>query len=149
MAVLDVKTMEDRISQTVMQPRFQSVIVAFFAIAALFLASIGIFGVVAHSTAQRTQEIGIRMALGANRADVVETVLLDGLRPVLFGVLLGLGGALALSRIFSSLLFNVAATDPSIFLLAAFVLTVVATAACLGPAKRAAQVDPMIALRAE
>ncbi len=149
MPVFDVRTMENRMAETVGQPRFQSVIVAFFAFAALFLASIGIFGVVAHSTAQRTQEIGIRMALGANRADVVETVLLDGLRPVLFGVLLGLGGALALSRIFSSLLFNVTATDPSIFLLAALVLTVVATAACLGPARRATQVDPMIALRAE
>ena len=149
MPVFDLRTMEDRISETVGQPRFQSMIVAFFAFAALFLASIGIFGVVAHSTAQRTQEIGIRMALGANGSRVIETVLLDGLRPVLFGVVIGLAGALALSRIFSSLLFNVAATDPSIYLLAAFVLTVVATAACLGPAKRAAQVDPMIALRAE
>jgi len=149
MAVLDVRTMEDRISQTVMQPRFQSMIVAVFAFAALFLASIGIFGVVAHSTAQRTQEIGIRMALGANGRRVIETVLLDGLRPVLFGVLLGLGGALALSRIFSSLLFNVAATDPTTFLTAAVLLTVVAIIACLGPARRATQVDPMVALRAE
>jgi putative ABC transport system permease protein len=147
MPVFDVKTMEDRISESIGQPRFETAIVAFFAAAALFLAAIGIFGVVAHSTAQRTQEIGIRMALGANGVQVIETVLLDGLRPVLFGVLLGLGGALALSRVFSTLLFNVAATDPSTFLAAAIMLTLVATAACLGPASRATKVDPVIALR--
>jgi putative ABC transport system permease protein len=149
MPVYDVRTMEDRISETVGQPRFQSMIVAFFAFAALFLASIGIFGVVAHSTAQRTQEIGIRMALGANGTQVIEAVMLDGLRPVASGVMIGLGGALALSRIFSSLLFNVPATDPSTFLLAALLLTLVAIAACLGPARKATRVDPMIALRAE
>jgi len=148
-SVFDTTTMEDRISHTVMQPRFQTVIVAFFACAALFLSSIGIFGVVAHSTAQRTQEIGIRMALGANDTQVVETVMLDGLRPVLFGVVIGLAGALALSRIFKSLLFNVAATDPATFLAAALALNVVAIAACLGPARRATRVDPMVALRAE
>jgi len=149
MPVFDVRTMDDRISETVGQPRFQSMIVAFFAFAAIFLASIGIFGVVAHSTAQRTQEIGIRMALGANGTQVIETVMLDGLRPVALGVVIGLGGALALSRIFSSLLFNVAATDPSTFVLAAILLTLVAIAACLGPARRATRVDPMVALRAE
>lgn len=149
MPVFDVRTMEDRISETVGQPRFQTAIVGFFAAAALFLAAIGIFGVVAHSTAQRTKEIGIRMALGADSGRVVETVLLDGMRPVLAGVVLGLAGALALSRIFSNLLFKVTATDPSTFLLAAVVLTLIATAACLGPARRATRVDPMIALRAE
>jgi putative ABC transport system permease protein len=149
MPIFDVKTMEDRISESIGQPRFETAIVAFFAAAALFLAAIGIFGVVAHSTAQRTQEIGIRMALGADAARVVETVLFDGLRPVLIGVVLGLGGALALSRVFSSLLFNVHSTDPSTFLLASVLLTLVAIAACLGPARRATQVDPMVALRAE
>jgi ABC-type antimicrobial peptide transport system permease subunit len=149
MAVLDVKTMEDRISETVMQPRFESMIVAFFAFAALFLSSIGIFGVVAHSTAQRTSEIGIRMALGASGGRVVETVMLDGLRPVLAGVLIGLAGALAFSRVFSNLLFNVAASDPSTLILASLLLMLVASAACLGPARRATKVDPMVALRAE
>jgi putative ABC transport system permease protein len=149
MAVFDVRTMEDRISQTVTQPKFQTMIVSFFAAAALFLAAIGIFAVVAHSTAQRTQEIGIRMALGADRARVVQTVIFDGLRPVLAGVVLGLAGALAFSRILSSVLFNVAATDPSTFLLSALLLTLVAIAACLGPARRATKVDPMIALKSE
>jgi putative ABC transport system permease protein len=149
MPIFDVHTMEERVQQSVGQPRFQTVVVGFFAVAALFLAAVGIFGVVAHSTAQRTQEIGIRMALGANGAHVIETVMLDGLRPVLFGVVLGLAGAAALSRVFSNLLFNVTATDPSTFVLAALVLSIVAIAACLGPARRATRVDPVVALRAE
>ena len=147
--VFDARTMEDRISETVTQPRFQTAIVSFFAAAALFLAAIGIFGVVAHSTAQRTQEIGIRMALGADRARVVETVVLDGLGSVLAGVILGVVGALAFSRVLSSVLFNVAATDLSTFVLAGTLLTLVAITACVGPARRATKVDPMIALRSE
>jgi putative ABC transport system permease protein len=89
------------------------------------------------------------MALGANGTQVIEAVMLDGLRPVASGVVIGLGGALALSRIFSSLLFNVPANDPSTFLLAALLLTLVAIAACLGPARKATRVDPTVALRAE
>jgi predicted permease len=149
MPVYDVRTMEDRIADTTGQPKFEAAIVAFFAAAALFLAAIGIFAVVAHSTAQRTQEIGIRMALGADAGRVVQTVMRDGLRPVLVGVALGVAGALALSRILASVLFHVAPTDPTTFLLSALVLTLVAIAACLGPARRATQVDPMIALRSE
>ncbi len=149
MPIFDVRTMEDRVSESIGQPRFETSIVGFFAAAALFLAAIGIFGVVAHSTAQRTREIGIRMALGANGAQVIQTVILDGLRPVLLGLVLGMTGALALSRILSSVLFHVSAKDPSTVFLAAIVLTLVALAACLVPARRATQVDPMIALRAE
>ena len=89
------------------------------------------------------------MAIGADSAQVVKGVLFDGMRPVLLGVLLGLGGALAASRIFSSVLYDVPATDPSTFLLAAGLLTLVAIGACFGPARRASQVDPMVALRAE
>jgi ABC-type antimicrobial peptide transport system permease subunit len=147
MAVFDVRTMEDRISATIGQPRFETAIVAFFAGAALFLAAIGIFGVVAHSTAQRTQEIGIRMALGADGTRVIQTVMFDGLRPVAAGVALGLVGAFAFSRILTSVLFQVTATDPSSFLYAAVLLILVAAAACLGPARRATRVDPAIALR--
>jgi predicted permease len=147
MPVFDVKTMEDRIAESIGQPRFETAMVAFFAAAALFLSSIGIFGVVAHSTAQRTQEIGIRMALGADGPKVIQTVLFDGLRPVSLGLLLGVGGAIALSSVFSSLLFDVSATDPATFLGAALLLTLVAIAACLGPARRATKVDPAIALR--
>jgi len=146
-AVFDVRTMEDRISTTIGQPRFEAAIVAFFAGTALFLAAIGIFGVVAHSTAQRTQEIGIRMALGADGTRVIQTVLYQGLRPVAAGVALGLLGALVFSRVLTSVLFQVAATDPPSFLYAAAVLTLVGVASCLGPARRATRVDPAIALR--
>jgi putative ABC transport system permease protein len=149
MLVLDAKTMEDQIWSTVAEPRFEAAIVGFFAAAAVFLAAIGIFGVVAHTTVQRTQEIGIRMALGADGTRVIEAVMLDGLRPVLGGVLLGLAGAFASSRLISSILFNVKATDLPTFLMAAGILAIVAIGACLGPARRATRVDPMVALRAE
>ena len=145
--VYDVVTMDDHIAKSIGQPRFETTLLAFFAAAALFLAAIGIFGVVAHSTAQRTHEIGIRMALGADRARVVQTVLRDGLRPVIFGVASGLAGAFFLTRLIKSELFQVADKDPQSFLLAAILLTLVATAACLIPASRATKVDPAIALR--
>jgi putative ABC transport system permease protein len=147
MPVFDVKTMEDRVAESVGQPRFETAVVGFFAGAALFLAAIGIFGVVAHSTAQRTQEIGIRMALGADAARVIQTVMLDGLRPVVYGVALGLTGAWSLSSILRSTLFQVTSTDPPSFLIAAVLLALVAVAACLIPAARTARVDPVIALR--
>ena len=147
MPVFDVRTMEDRISESIGQPRFETAIVGFFAASALFLAAIGIFGVVAHSTAQRTQEIGIRMALGADRARVIQTVMLSGLRPVIAGVVCGLAGAFFLTRLIKSELFQVTETDPQSFLLAAIALTAVAAAACLIPASRATRVDPVIALR--
>ncbi|HTB14683.1 MAG TPA: ABC transporter permease [Bryobacteraceae bacterium] len=149
MPVFDVKTMEDRIAESIGQPRFETAIVAFFAAAALFLAAIGIFGVVAHSTAQRTHEIGIRMALGADRARVIKTVMFDGLRPVIFGIAIGLAGAFFLTALIKSALFQVAGTDPQSFGIAAALLGIVAAAACLVPASRATKVDPMIALRQE
>jgi putative ABC transport system permease protein len=145
--VYDVVTMDDRIAKSIGQPRFETTLLTFFAASALFLAAIGIFGVVAHSTAQRTHEIGIRMALGADRARVIQTVMRDGLRPVIFGIALGLGGAFLTATLIKSALFQVAATDPQSFLIASALLTLVATAACLVPATRATKVDPSIALR--
>lgn len=147
--VYDVKTMEQRMAQSIAQPRFESVLLAFFAGAALFLATLGIFGVVAHSTQQRTQEIGIRLALGADAARVLQGVVLGGLRPVLTGVALGLAGAAAMGRMLSSVLFRVSPTDPATFTLAGVVLAGVAVAACLGPARKATRIDPMAALRSE
>lgn len=117
--------MKQHVAQSIGQPRFETVLVVFFAITALFLAAIGIFGVVAHSTGQRTQEIGIRMALGADAARVLQRVILDGLRPALIGVVCGLAGALALSRLLTSVLFHVNAGDPATFTLAAVALTAV------------------------
>ena len=113
--VFDLTTMDDRVGRSIAQPRFQTVLLAFFAFAALALAAVGIFGVVAHATLQRTQEIGIRMALGADAGRVVATVLADGLKPVAVGIVLGLAGALALARLLSSALFEVAPRDLAAF----------------------------------
>lgn len=149
MPLFEVTTMEDRIAKTIGQPRFETILVGMFAAAALFLAAIGIFGVVAHSTARHTQEIGIRMALGASSNRVVRHVIAGGLRPVLAGLVAGSAGALAMTRLLRSVLFHVTATDPATFIAAIAILALVAVAACLGPARRATRVDPMIALRAE
>jgi len=147
--VYDVTTMEKRVEESAGQPRFQTVLLGFFAIAALFLAAVGIYGVVAHSTAQRTKEIGIRMALGADATWVVASVLADGLRPVLVGVAIGFAGAVVLTRLLSSVLYQVTPHDPLTFGGAVVVLAGIAAAACVAPARRAALVDPMNALREE
>jgi putative ABC transport system permease protein len=147
--VFGVQTMEQRIASSVSQPRFETTILGFFAAAALFLAAIGIFGVIAHSTARRTREIGIRMALGADRARVLRHVVGHGLRPVAIGVVAGLVSAIALGRILADVLFQVTPRDPQIFAFAIAILGVVAIAACFLPARRAARIDPMNALRSE
>jgi putative ABC transport system permease protein len=147
--VFGVSTMEDRVARSIGQPRFETVMVGFFAASALFLAAIGIFGVVAHSTAQRTREIGIRIALGADSARVVRHVMLTGLRPVLLGALIGIAGALAAGKILANVLFQVKPTDPVTFVIAACLLGLVAAVACLGPARKAARIDPAAALGSE
>ncbi len=147
--VYDVTTMEKRVEESAGQPRFQTVLLGFFAVAALFLAAVGIYGVVAHSTAQRTKEIGIRMALGADATWVVASVLADGLRPVLAGVAIGFAGAVVLTRLLSSVLYLVTPHDPLTFGGAVVVLAAMAAAACVVPARRAALVDPQQALREE
>jgi putative ABC transport system permease protein len=147
--VYNVTTMEQRVAESAGQPRFQTVLLGFFAIAALFLAAVGIYGVVAQSTAQRTKEIGIRMALGADATMLVASVLVDWLRPVFIGVAFGFAGAALLTRVLSSVLYHVTPHDPWTFVCAVFVLSAIAAAACVGPARRAALVDPMNALREE
>jgi putative ABC transport system permease protein len=142
-------TMSERLDRSISRPRFETAIVAFFASAALFLAGIGIFGVVAHATARKALEIGIRMALGADRRRILGEILVGGMRPVIAGIGCGLAGALAIGRSVSTLLFHVKPADPVIFAGAALLLTGVAVAALLLPARRAAFTDPMIALRAE
>ncbi len=147
--VYDVSTMERRVEESAGQPRFQTVLLGFFAAAALFLAAIGIYGVVSHSTVQRTKEIGIRMALGADARRVLMTVLIGGLRPVALGIAVGFAGAALLTRLLSSVLYQVAPHDSWTFVWAVIMLAAIATAACLAPARRAAMVDPMEALREE
>jgi len=144
-----INSMRERAAGSISRPRFETGIVGLFASVALFLAAVGIFGVVAHATARRTREVGIRMALGADRGHLLRQVILRGMRPVLAGIIVGIAGALALSSFVAALLFHVRPADPVIIALAATLLAAVAVAACLVPAWRAARVNPVIALRAE
>jgi len=142
-------TMESAIADSLAQRRFVMVLLGAFAGLALLLATVGIYGVIAYVVAQRTQEIGIRMALGAQRTDVLRLMLWEGTRMALVGVAIGIAGALALTRLMSKVLYGVSATDPLTFSGVALVLMLVAIAACYIPARRATRVDPMRALRTE
>jgi putative ABC transport system permease protein len=147
--VFDIKTMETLVAESFSQPHVLAALLVSFAALALLLAAVGVYGVMSYSITERTHEIGIRMALGAQGSDVLKLVIGQGLRLVLFGVGLGLLGALATTRILSSLLFGVSPTEPLIFTGVALLLTLIAMAACYIPARRAMRVDPMIALRHE
>jgi putative ABC transport system permease protein len=147
--VTSVRTMKEVISRSVWQPRLYAILFGIFAVVALVLASVGIYGVMAYSVAQRTHEMGIRMALGAQKRDVLRLVIGQGMMLASIGVAVGVIGALALTRLMKTLLFNMSATDPMTFVTLALVLTAVALLACYLPARRATKVDPMIALRYE
>jgi len=147
--VYNIKPMSDLVAASMSQQRFAMLLLAVFAGVSLVLASVGIYGVMSYSVTQRSHEIGIRMALGASGGDVVNLVVGQGLRLVIAGVATGLAGAFALTRVMSSLLFGVSATDPLTFAVTSVVLTGVALGACFVPARRAIRVDPMEALRCE
>jgi putative ABC transport system permease protein len=147
--VNQIITMDERLSNSVSGRRFQMLLLGIFAAVALVIATVGIYGVISYSVSQQTHEIGIRMALGAQASDVLRMVIWQGLRLALIGVGLGLAAALALTRVMKSLLFNVSATDPLTFSSIPLLLTVVALLACYIPARRAAKVDPLTALRFE
>jgi ABC-type antimicrobial peptide transport system permease subunit len=138
--------MDDVVANSLGTRRVSMQLFTVFAIAALLLAAIGIYGVMAYSVTQRTQEIGIRMALGAQRSDVLGLVVRQGMMLAAIGVVAGLAGALGLTRVMASLLFNVRPDDPTTYLAISFLLTAVAFLACYLPARRAAKLDPMIAL---
>ena len=144
-----VGTLSGSLSETLTSPRFRATLLAGFAIIALLLAGIGIYGVTAHAVSQRTQEVGIRMALGARAGDVLGMMVGQHLRPALIGVVLGVVGALAMSRWLSSFVYGIAATDPATFAIMGLALVTVAAAACWIPARRATRVDPVVALRAQ
>ncbi|MFL6276649.1 MAG: ABC transporter permease [Blastocatellia bacterium] len=147
--VSNVVSMEQVIADTLWQPRFNLQLIGVFAGVALLLAAIGLYGVMSYSVAQRTQEIGLRMALGAQGRDVLKMVVGQGMRLALLGVTLGLIASAALTRVMTGLLFGVSATDPTTFAGVALILALVALGACFVPARRATRVDPMVALRYE
>ncbi len=144
-----VQTMESLISDSLAARRFAMIVLGVFATLALVLASVGIYGVIAYVVGQRTREIGIRMALGAQRKNVLYLILWQGARLALAGVCVGIAGALTLTRLMTKLLYGVSATDPVTFAGLALILTAVAIAACWLPARKAMQVDPVVALRYE
>jgi putative ABC transport system permease protein len=135
--------------ESVALPRFRSFLMSIFAATALLLAAIGIYGVIAYSVAQRRQEIGVRMALGATRSGVIRLVVGQGSRLAIVGIVLGLAGAVGLTRFLEKMLFGVTASDTVTFAGAAIVLGAVAIVASLIPALRAAGIDPVTALRQE
>ena len=143
------RTLTDYMAQSVAQPRLNAMLVSLFAVIALLLAAAGIFGVMSYSVAQRTQEIGIRIALGAQRYDVLRLIIVQGMRFVCVGLAVGLIGVLLCSRLLQSFLFGIGATDLRTMLAVTVILTGVAFAACLIPARRATLVDPIKALRTE
>jgi len=148
-AVFNVRTMEQALAQSVAARRFSMILLAVFALLALTLAAVGIYGVISYSVAQRTREVGIRMALGARAIDVLNLIVRDGLKLVVIGIGVGLGGALLLTRLMTTLLFGVTTTDAVTYITVALGLIVVALIACCIPARRAAKVDPLVALRFE
>lgn len=147
--VAAVRTMEDWLDTSTAGPRYRTTLIGLFAVLALVLASTGIYGVMSYSVAQRTHEIGVRMALGAKQFDVLKLVLRQGMLLVLIGVALGLAGAFALTRVMDTLLFGVSAKDPLTFVMVSILLAIVAFVACYIPAYRATKVDPLVALRYE
>lgn len=147
--VYNIRTMKQLLAQSIAQRRFNMIMLGVFALIALLLAASGIFGLIAYSVAQRTHEIGIRMALGARSNDVLKLIVSEAMLLALMGVGVGLAAALALTRVLASLLYGVNATDPVTFIGVSLLLIIVALLACLIPARRAIKVDPMIALRHE
>ncbi len=145
--IFDVRSMDQIVAQSVSQPRFSTLLLGAFAGLALLLAAIGIYGVISFSVAQRTQDIGVRVALGARRIDIMRLILGEGMLLTAIGIGIGLAGAFALTEVIGSMLYGVAGTDPTTFVGIPILLAVVALAAAWFPARRATRVDPLTALR--
>ena len=147
--VSKVRSMDEVMEASVAAPRFRTLLLGLFGLAALFLGALGIYGVMSYSVSQRTREIGIRIALGAAGPEVIKLVLRQGLRLTLAGLAIGLVGALGMTRLLSGMLYEVRPTDPMTFAGVSVLLAAIALLASYIPARRATKVDPMVALRCE
>jgi predicted permease len=147
--VVKLRTMEEVFVESVSRPQFLALLLAVFAALALLLAGVGIYGVLSYLVTERQQEIGIRMALGAERSAVLGMILRQGLLPTGVGLLAGVGGAVALTRLLQALLFGVQAADPMALVAGVLIISAIGVVACLVPARRATRVDPMVVMRAE
>ena len=147
--VYEVRTLEQELAESIAPRRLNLFLLGTFAASALALALMGIYGVIAYSVTQRTQEIGVRAALGAQRGQIVGMVVRQGIGTALFGIAVGLGAAFGLTRLMASLLYEVTPSDPATFAAVAFLLTAIALLAAWIPARKAARVDPLVALRYE
>jgi putative ABC transport system permease protein len=147
--LFEFKSLDEMVSGTVASQRFAMILLSTFAGLALVLSAIGVYGVIAYLVTQRAREIGVRVALGAQRSDVMRLILGDGARLTFWGVAIGLGASLGLTRLLAEMLFGVRATDPVTLIAVTMILSAVAFLACYIPALRATRVDPMVALRHE
>jgi putative ABC transport system permease protein len=147
--VSDILSLDQVIGKSTEQDSFNALLLTIFAVLSLLLAAVGLFGVLSYIVSQRTGEIGVRIALGAQRTDVLRLMLTDGLRPAIVGLVIGIVASLAIARLVRSLLFGISPLDPVVFVVVAAALLAVATVACLLPAWRASRLDPMQALRTE
>jgi putative ABC transport system permease protein len=147
--VSDIRTLDQVVAKSIARPRFNMLLLAVFAGVALVLASVGIYGVMNYSATQRTQEIGIRMALGAKPSDILRLVVGHGMKLTFAGIAIGLTASVALTRVMTNLLFGITATDLPTFLGVSAVLTLVALLANYIPARRATRINPVVALRYE
>jgi ABC-type antimicrobial peptide transport system permease subunit len=147
--IYGAQSMEEIIADSLAARRFSMILLGVFAALALMLASIGIYGVISYLVGQRTHEIGVRIALGARRGDVLHLILSQGAKLTLLGILIGVAASLVLTRLMARMLYGVSATDPLTFVGVVLILALVALAACYIPTRRAMRVDPIVALRCE
>jgi len=147
--ITHVTTLAEQVSNSMGPQRLISVLTGFFGIVGLALACVGLYGIMAYNVARRTHELGVRMALGAQKGEILKMIMGRGLRLTLIGLAIGAAGALALTRLMTNLLYGVRPSDPLTFIAVSLLLAIVALLACYIPARRAMKVDPMVALRYE